>query len=540
MPSQITTLYNRFQRQVGEMSLAQRVFAVLGVAALVLGAFALSTFVSKPTMSPLFTNLSGEDAAAIVDQLTASGVQYELTAGGSTVMVPAEQLYDTRIAIAAAGLPANSDTGYALLDSMSMTSSEFQQQVTYQRALEGELASTIAAMEGVTTASVKLAIPQDTVFAEETDAPTASVFIETSPGASLGSGAVQAIVHLVSASIEGMDPANVAVIDANGVVLSTLGGDASTVMQAGQVADYESRIAANVQTMLDRVLGAGNAVVSVTAELNYDEQVTTSETFTSDPDTAPLSESVSTEAYDASGTSATGVLGPDNIAVPTATVEDGSGDYVKQSTVVNNAVNKVTEILETAPGTVRRQSVSVVVSDSVEGLDVAGLEEMVAAAAGIVEDRGDVVSVSAMTFDTTAAAQAEAALEEAAAVQKAENTQTLIVNVSKWAVLGIIVILVFILILRMTRRALDEERSTLSLEALEELEARTQGALEQRTQALLSAASQQATGELDAAPVADMESVTATVRQEIMQFAASQPAEVAEVLRGWLSSGRRS
>ena len=119
---------------------------------------------------------------------------------------------------------------------MSMTSSEFQQQVTYQRALEGELASTIAAMEGVTNASVKLAIPQDTVFAEQADAPTASVFIETSAGASLGSGAVQAIVHLVSASIEGMDPANVAVIDANGVVLSTLGGDASTVMQAGQVA----------------------------------------------------------------------------------------------------------------------------------------------------------------------------------------------------------------------------------------------------------------------------------------------------------------
>ena len=168
-----------------------------------------------------------------------------------------------------------------------MTSSEFQQQVTYQRALEGELAKTISAMGGVQAASVKLAIPKDSVFVSEKADPTASVFVKTSAGSSLTTANVQAIINLVSASIEGMTSKDVAVIDSNGVVLSTVGGDSTTLMQSGQVSDYEQRTAANVQAMLDRVVGVGNAVVSVSAELNYDKTARTTETFTSDPSAAP-------------------------------------------------------------------------------------------------------------------------------------------------------------------------------------------------------------------------------------------------------------
>ncbi len=116
----------------------------------------------------------------MVDQLSSEGVQYELTDGGSTVLVPADQLYSMRLKLAAAGLPANEDgDGYSLLDGMSMTSSEFQQQTTYQRAIEGELAKTIGAMQGVDSASVKLALPTDSVFVSEQQDPTASVFIRT-------------------------------------------------------------------------------------------------------------------------------------------------------------------------------------------------------------------------------------------------------------------------------------------------------------------------------------------------------------------------
>jgi len=538
MPAPISSMIGRLQKQVEELSLAQRVFAVLLAAALVLGAMALSQWAAKPTMSPLFTNLSATDASAIVDQLNASGIQYELEAGGTTVLVPNSQLYDTRLAVASAGLPANSDAGYALLDDMSMTSSEFQQQVTYQRALEGELAKTISAMGGVQAASVKLAIPQDSVFVSEKAESTASVFVQTSAGSSLSSANVQAIVNLVSASIEGLTAENVAVIDSNGVVLSSVGGDSTTLMQAGQVSDYEQRITTNVQSMLDRVVGVGNAVVSVSAELDYDKTAPTTETFSSDPSAAPLSESTTVEDYTGGSSTATGVLGPDNISVPSDGTT-GDGAYHNETAVRNNAVNKVTETLESAPGTVRRQSVSVVVSDEAAGtMNIADLETMVAAAAGVDATRGDVVSVSKMSFDTTAAETAQVALEEATQVEKAAATKSMYTDIAKWAVVGLAVLLAFFLILRMSRRVSETERTTLSLEAVEALESRTHDALEARAQAVIDQA-HQAAGQLGAAPVPDMDSIAANVRDEIMAFASAQPAEVAEVLRGWLVSGHR-
>jgi flagellar M-ring protein FliF len=537
MPAPLTTLLGSLNKSIQQLSLAQRVFAVLLAAGIVLGAVALGQWATKPTMSPLYTNLSATDAAAIVDQLNTSGIEYQLSAGGTTILVPNAQLYDTRLTVAGAGLPANSDAGYALLDGMSMTSSEFQQQVTYQRALEGELAKTIGAMDGVQAASVKLAIPQDTVFVAEKAAPTASVFVETRAGSSVTTASVQAIVHLVSASIQGMQAEDVAVIDANGVVLSTVGGDSSTLMQAGQVSDYETRVAANVQAMLDRVVGVGNAVVSVSAELDYDKAARTTETFSVDEELPPLNESTSVEEYTGGAATDAGVLGPDNIAVPNDA--DGGGEYRKETAVNNNAVNKVTETLESAPGNVKRQSVSVVVSDeAAAGLDMADLQMMVAAAAGVDDERGDVVSVNRMAFDTTTAETAQVALEAANEEAKASATTSMYIQIAKWASLAIVVILVFLLILRMSRRAIEDERTTLSLEAVEALENRTQEALEARAQAVLDKASV-AAGQLGAAPVPDMGSVAASVRDEIMAFASAQPAEVAEVLRGWLVSGRQ-
>ncbi len=189
MPSTVTSAVDRAKAVVAQFSLAQRTLAIIGVAGLVLGAVALSSWMSKPTFSPLFSGVSAADASAIVDQLEGEGVEYELADGGSTILVPAEQLYATRLSVAAAGLPAASDgAGYSLLDDMGMTASEFQQEVTLQRAMEGELAKTIGAISGVEAATVKLAMPEETVFVSETADPTASVFIQTKQGVSLEAG----------------------------------------------------------------------------------------------------------------------------------------------------------------------------------------------------------------------------------------------------------------------------------------------------------------------------------------------------------------
>lgn len=524
MPAQITGALGRLTEAVKQFNVAQRTLAILGVAVLVLGLVALSSWMSKPTMSPLFANLSAEDASAIVDHLQSEGVTYELTDGGSTILVPNEQLYPMRLAVASAGLPANSDGGgYTLLDEMGMTSSEFQQQVTYQRALEGELAKTIGALNGVEAATVRLALPEESVFVSETADPTASVFVKTRPGSSLGNDQVQAIVNLVSAGIEGMQPTDVAVIDAEGTVLSAVGAGA-TGLNEGRTSDYEQRVAAGIQAMLDPVVGTGNAVVTVNADLDYDQTQRTTETYTAGEDLPPTSSSRSTEEYTGSGGAATGVLGPDNIAVPGG--DTGTGEYSKESETVNNPLNRTVEEVVAAPGSVRRQSVSVVLSQEAgAGLNLADVEAMVAAAAGMDAARGDVVEVTRMSFDTTTAEAAQAAIAAAEEADAAAATQALIRN---GVIAGAILLAVVLALVTAARRSRRARREAIDLGALE-LQAAAAAELDRAEEVL---ALPPAVVEVPNDPIQDK-------REDLVALAAEQPDEVANALRGWLSGSPR-
>lgn len=448
MPAAVSGALTRLKQRIGEFSLPQKTFALIAVAALVLGAVAIASWASRPTMSPLFTGLSGEDASAVVDQLQSAGIEYELTDGGSTVLVPSEAVYEQRIALAADGLPS-SEGGYSLLDDMGMTSSDFQQQVTYQRALEGELARTVGALDGVSAATVHLAIPEESVFTETAAEPSASVFVQQETGKQLDSGGVQAVVNLVASAVSGMDPLNVSVVDAEGQVLTATpgSGDGAT--------EYEERVSGQVQTMLNRVLGAGNAVVSVNAELSRDQTQRTTETFTPAEDTPPLSQMRSTEEYQGTGQATGGVLGPDNIAVPDG---GGAGTYTREDETLNNAVNKVTEQTTVNPGGVTRQSVSVVVdSAAAAGVPVEQIEEIVAVAAGIDAERGDQVAVAQMAFDTSTAEAAQEALDaqaeaDAAAAAAAQRDQLI-----RWGVIAVVVLALLIALIRRARRNREPE-----------------------------------------------------------------------------------
>ncbi|WP_448070889.1 flagellar basal-body MS-ring/collar protein FliF [Georgenia yuyongxinii] len=452
MPAAVTGFFGKVKNTWAQFSLPQRTLAILALAVLVLGATALYSWAARPTMAPVFSDLSPADASAVVDQLEAEGVPYELADGGGTVLVPREQLYDLRISLAATGVGTTKD-GYSLLDDMGMTSSDFQQQVTYQRALEGELASTVEAIDGVSAAKVQLALPQESVFVDRAVDPSASVFVDLETGKNLDPAAVQAVINLVSSAVPNMDPGGVTVVDAAGTVLSATG----TGTGPGGASDYEEDVTADVQAMLDRVVGPGNAAVSVQAELSRDETERVSETFEPAEGTPPLSESTSTEEYTGTGQAVGGVLGPDNIAVPGG---GGEGTYTSEESVKNNPVNKVTEQTTVNPGGVARQSVSVVVdAQAGAGLSLAELERMVAAAAGIDPARGDMVAVSRMAFDTTAAdaaAEALAAAEEDAA---AERQAELIRNI----IIAVVLLAIVLIIAAFVRRARRERREEIDL-----------------------------------------------------------------------------
>jgi flagellar M-ring protein FliF len=540
MPTQLTAMLRRTTRTVSGFTVGQKVVSVLVVLGLILGGLAFTRWASAPSYTPLFSNLAASDASAIVDKLNTDGVKYQLADGGQTVMVPQKDVYGERIKLSGEGLPSAKNTGYSLLDQQGVTASQFQQQVAYQRAMEGELDNTIEAIGGVQTAIVHLAIPQQDVFLDDSQKPSASVLVNTSAGAQLTQQQVQSIVHLVSSSIEGMDSSEVTVVDGQGHLLSAAGdgtdgavsADLASNERTSETDAYDSQVETSLQSVLDQIVGPGHAVAKVTAQLDLDDTDTTTETMVApNPTAPPLSYSKSTETL-ANGTSssATGVLGPDNIAVPSGTATGGSSNngYVKTSETADSPYGKITEQRKSTPGAVTKQSVAVVVDSSVKGVNLTTLQQALTSAAGVDTTRGDTISVTSMPFDTTAAKTAKQQLAAAASAKSRDQFFGMI----KTAAIALLVLLVLGLAFLMSRKSSTTERETLDLELFENAH---------RLPAAIAAGSSAAAAGhvLPAGP--DLQGGSPELverRTAVHALVERQPDEVAELLRGWLADRR--
>ena len=325
---------------------------------------------SAPSYAPLYTNLSAEDASAVVEQLEADGVAYEIGGGGGTISVPRDQVYATRIALSGEGIPAGStDTGYALLDGQDISTSQFKEQTDFKRAMEGELAATIEAIDGVTTAVVHLALPPKQVFAEEQDPATASVLVDTRAGTALaprpgaGRRAPRRLQHRRARPRQGHRRR----LDGPGALRQRrLRRAASAAAATARSQDYQDQLGAKAQSMLDRVFGPGNSSVQVTAVLDFDKVVRETTTYGRSRNAPTLSESVQNETYSGSGApgGASGVVGPDTQLETGAA--DGDGSYNNSSTVRENGIDKVVEQSETAPGSVESLHAAVVIDTNSE------------------------------------------------------------------------------------------------------------------------------------------------------------------------------
>ena len=452
MPKMLTGYFDRAKQVVSGFTLAQRTIAIIGVALLVMGAIALGSWLARPQMSPLFTGLSAGDASAVVDQLKTAGVSYELAEGGATILVPDDQVYAQRLAAASAGLPGDSSEGYTLLDKMGVTASEFQQSVTYKRAIEGELASTIGSMDGISAASVQLAIPEESVFVSERQSPTASVFVKTRNGSTLSDEKIEAIVHLTSAAVPGMTPEDVAVTDQNGAVLSAVGAGL-TGSSSKQATEHEAKVAASVSAMLETIVGPGNATVTVSADVANSTSERMDETYSAPEGELSASEQTKTETYTGGQAGGTGVLGPDNIAVPNGAAGDGAYEF--EETSRDNAVNKSTEKTVTPAGEVTRQTVSIALNrGAVTGVTAAQVETLVASAAGIDLERGDAIAVEFVEFSETGATAAQTALAAAEAEQAAQMQQEMLRSaiIGGSILLAVIILVIFLAVRRKLKR----------------------------------------------------------------------------------------
>ena len=233
---------------------------VLAAVGVIIAAVVFMGAESKPSYQPLFTNLQASDAGAITQQLASQKIPYQLADGGSTVLVPAADVDQERIALAQQGLPQAGNVGFSNLEKSGITTSEFVQQVEYQQALEGQLEQTISSIQGVQSAQVNLVVPQQSDFAVGTQqATTASILVNLSPGTALSSGQVSAIVHLAASSVPGLSSSDVTVVDNHGDVLTAPGdaGGTSGASNTQQTDAYDNQLAASLTALLGTRGGPG-------------------------------------------------------------------------------------------------------------------------------------------------------------------------------------------------------------------------------------------------------------------------------------------
>lgn len=389
----------------------------------------------------LFANLEDRDGGAIVSALSQMNVPYRLAGTGQAIMVPADKVHEVRLLLAQQGLPRSGETGFGLLDQTRFGASQFSEQVTYQRALEGELGQSVEALHAVQSARVHLALPRDSLFVRERQAPTASVLVTLYPGRSLAQAQVSAITWLVSSSVPHLVPEKVSVVDQNGRLLTLPTGEAGADgSRRSLVDDIEQRTVQRILTLLNPLVGPGNIRAQVSADVDFVQREQTSETYR--PNQLPGEAAVRSKQTSSSSQSnmlpPQGVPGaltnqpPGNAVAPIQTPaappspndangtppalaagvqQQGSGS-TRDDATINYEIDRTISHTKDPVGTLRRLSVAVVVNyrqldDKAEPLptdELAKLTELVRQAMGYSEERGDTLSVINSAFNESAEA----------------------------------------------------------------------------------------------------------------------------------------
>jgi len=429
--------------------LSPRLLLMIGGAALVAVIAAAMLWSRAPDYRVLYSNVSDNDGGAIIAALQQMNVPYRFADGGTAIMVPEANVHEARLKLATQGLPKGGQAGFELMENQKFGTSQFAEQVNYQRALEGELARTIQAMQEVQSARVHLAMTKPSVFVREQAKPSASVLLKLYPGRMLDRSQVQAIGHLVSSSVPNLPLANVTVVDQSGRLLSSAFQDNASGLdptQLNYVRDVEQGYIKRIEAILGPVVGEDNVRAQVTADVDLDNTEQMAETYrpNQDPSTAAVRSTHTAEATQNKADAQGGVPGALSNQPPTAprmlptapapasasqpaatgpngqpqqpvaaantsgTATSGNASSTRDSTT-NYEVDKTVRRTRAAVGTVRRLSVAVVVNYRGDGktwkplsqAEMTQLNALVKDAVGYDVKRGDSVNVVNSQFSGT-------------------------------------------------------------------------------------------------------------------------------------------
>jgi flagellar M-ring protein FliF len=355
-----------------QLGLNQRVSLAVAALAVLGGLVGVVLWSQRPDLQLLYARLSEKDTAAIVSHLQTLNIPHQVSAGGTAVMVPANQVYKLRMDLAAKGVPSGDGVGFEIFDKSQFGLSDFMQRTNYLRAVQGELARTIVQLQGVKAARVMIVQPESRLLLTEQGVKsTASVFVDAG-GSRLDPDQVNAIRHLVANAVQGLAPDQVAVVDNRGRTLSeelkqdpTLGSASSQMRYRQQVEDYLSR---KVETMLAAVIGPGNAVVRVSAEIETEAITQTAEKF--DPESQVVRQQTQTddttnsqESRAAGGATGVSANVPEKSQGNAAEARPVNiSEQNRKNKTISYEINKVTTNTTRTPGTVRGVTAAVFIA----------------------------------------------------------------------------------------------------------------------------------------------------------------------------------
>ena len=426
-----------WSRKFEGMQPRQRIRFAVGVALLVAIAIAAIVIGRQPDWRVLYANLGDKDGGAVIAQLATMNVPYKYSEGGGAVMVPADRVYDLRLRLASQGLPKGSVAGFEQMENNRFGMTQFQEKLSFQRGLEGELTRSIQAMNSVQSARVHLALPQQNGFFREQQKPTASVLLSLHPGRTLERNQIAGIVHLVASSVPELTPAAVSVVDDTGKLLSATNepGSGADAQQLQYVQQIEQQYTRRILEMLEPVVGRQNVKAQVTADVDFSQTEATFEehkpNLAADASAVRSQQTVESTGLGAAGAPASGVPGatsnqppdpsskPINGAAaplwPTGTAPGAAAAArppSKRESTTNYEVDKTVKTVRNATGQIKRLSAAVVLNyqNVADAQGKAGpstplspqqLEQMTALvreSIGFSKDRGDSVNLMNAQF----------------------------------------------------------------------------------------------------------------------------------------------
>jgi flagellar M-ring protein FliF len=540
-------LVQQFKDTWGRLNRTQKILITAIPAALFAGLLAFILLSSRSKYAVLYSNLDQKDAADVVAELKKENIPYELGSKDNMmlVMVPEEKVYDTRLTLAGQGLPRGSGVGYEIFDQPKWGSTDFTQKVNYKRALEGELQRTIESLQQIQSSRVSIVIPEPELFTEQEKPTTASVVLELKPEAQLNRGQVRGIVHLVAASVEGLKPENVTVIDSRGNILSAFiqeeanennpdSPDGSTLTQQAKLTlhqmevqqSFEKDLENKINAMLTKVLGGDRRfATSVSAELDFDKTENDSEVFEPVVDGQGIARSQQTkkEQYVGDGgfpsSIVGGVPGTDSNIPGYQAISGSNSQYSKEEVTTNYEINRTVRHNTVAPGSPKRISVGVFV-DNLQPQQVEAIKSAVVAAAGLDLNRGDQVAVENMPFDDT---QDLASLKET----QMETQQNFYMTLGK---IGLLVLMAFGVLLFL-RSLLKPKREKQYVETVEDVTEEPM-MMPQVEDIITTDVTAEDLARAEAARDAKKREA---VRKEVFEMANKNPENVAQIIKKWLS-----